>query len=325
MYRELKTPIISKKSQVKRLVFILVFLFVSIFSLLGVMYYFSQPVFLETSKKITIPEGYSLIQTAQLLEDESLIRSALVFRGLGQWQDVSVKAGTYLFEGQMSIQQILYRLDQSDYGDIFLSVTIPEGSTVSQVGDIFYNQGFENFDRTKFDTLAKGKEGYLFPDTYNFLPSVHTETVVEKLLGTFDKKTESLIASLPVNRTWEDIIIMASLIEKEATGDINEKRTVSGILWKRLDEGKLLQVDAPFQYIHGNVNAKDLRVDGPYNTYTRTGLTPTPIGNPGIASIQAALDPLPSSYYFYLHARDGNIYYGRTYNEHINNINRYLR
>ena len=118
---------------------------------------------------------------------------------------------------------------------------------------------------------------------------------------------------------------MASIIEKEATGDLNEQKKVSGILWKRLDEGKLLQVDAPFQYIHGEVNAADLRKDGPYNTYTRLGLTPTPIGNPGLSAIDAAINPVTSPHYFYLHGKDGQIHYGNTYNDHVNNINRYLR
>mgnify|MGYP000654570581 CR=1 FL=1 len=244
---------------------------------------------------------------------------------IGQSQNISVKAGTYLFENNISLQHVLDRLNQSDYGDIYVSVTIPEGSTLTQIGEILNAQGFENFSIAEFNTITENQEGYLFPDTYNFLPTADTETIVQKFIDTFDVKTESFKKILPANRSWQDVVTMASLIEKEATGDLQEKQLVSGILWKRLDEGMLLQVDAPFQYLHGIVDAKDLRIDGPYNTYTRPGLTPPPIGSPGLDSIKAAFDPIMSPYYFYLHSSNGDIHYGKTYRDHFNNINKYLR
>jgi UPF0755 protein len=261
-----------------------------------------------------------------LLEQEGIISSALAFNILARFDKESIKSGQYIFEvGTIELQQVFNRLSSADYGDVYERLTIPEGSTNRQIADTIKRSSFE-IDLEKFDVLTEGTEGYLFPDTYNFLPDTDVETIIDVMKSTFDAKIKSLELEITKSkRTLEEIIIMASLIEKEATGNIEEKKIVSGILWKRLDQGMLLQVDAPFQYIHGVVRAADLRKDGPYNTYTRLGLTPTPIGNPGLDSIIAALEPTSTRYYYYLHGKDGLIRYGVNYNQHINNINRYLR
>ena len=220
---------------------------------------------------------------------------------------------------------VVSRLASSDYGDVYERLTIPEGSTLIQIGEAIERSGF-NFNQKDFKELTTGKEGYLFPDTYNFLPGSSLETIVTNLEKSFENKIGPLRSDIENSgRTLEDIIVMASLIEKEATGSFEEKKIVSGVLWKRIDEDMLLQVDAPFQYVHGKVRAADLRIDGPYNTYTRKGLTPTPIGNPGMDSIRAAISPTKSPYYYYLHGKDGVVRYGQNYNQHLNNINRYLR
>jgi UPF0755 protein len=120
---------------------------------------------------------------------------------------------------------------------------------------------------------------------------------------------------------------MASLLEKEAR-NATEAKTVAGILWKRISLGKPLQVDAPFLYVLGKTSAqlttRDLTKDGPYNTYTRKGLPVGPIGNPGIAMIQAALNPIASQYLYYLHDRNGVIHYAKTYEGHLQNKKKYL-
>ncbi|MCI5051147.1 MAG: endolytic transglycosylase MltG [Candidatus Pacebacteria bacterium] len=283
------------------------------------------PQIIDGEKLVTVPEGYSVIRTGALLEEEGIIYSELAFRILARVNDSSVKAGTYAFSGTQQLNEVLNRLQTADYGDVYERVTIPEGSTVSQIKEILNRSTF-TINNDEFDRLTEGQEGYLFPDTYSFLPEADTEDIVLSMQSLFNQRIEPLASGIENSgRSLEDIIIMASIIEKEATGDLSEKKTVSGILWKRLDEGMLLQVDAPFLYINGEVRAADLRNDGPYNTYTRLGLTPTPIGNPGMDSIIAAIEPEESQYYYYLHGKDGAIRYGRTYREHVNNINRYLR
>jgi UPF0755 protein len=121
---------------------------------------------------------------------------------------------------------------------------------------------------------------------------------------------------------------MASIIEKEAKGE-EDRYFISGILWKRISKGIPLQVDAPFLYILGKESSEltraDLAINSPFNTYKNKGLTPSPIGNPGLESIKAAIKPKDSPYLYYLHDSDGNIHYAKTYTEHLKNINKYLK
>lgn len=325
MYLENK----KKNTGLKRLVSLLVFfLIVGTLAGFGLFKYLTSPTSFEGSKRITIPEGYSLIQTGNLLEQQGLVHSGSLFRGLGQWDNVSIKAGTYLFEEPESMQRILDRLETSDYGKVYTTVTLPEGLTIKEMSMVLESK-LEAFDQELFLELTKGKEGYLFPDTYQFLPDTSTETIVKTLTKTFQEKIADIQKTLTPATDFNDIVIMASLIEKEAGPNPEEQKIVSGILWKRIAEGMLLQVDAPFVYVIDKGSAElrlsDLRKDGPYNTYTRTGLTPTPIGNPGLSALQAAANPVSSPYYFYLHAPDGHIHYGVTHRDHINNKNAYLR
>jgi UPF0755 protein len=320
-------PLMKKNKKTKKLIVIGgVFFIILSFVLLFFVIYFFSPVYLDSEKVVIIPPGYSIIQAGALLEREQLVHSGHAFRLLAQTQNATIKSGPYLFEpGSTRVQEIINRFSNADYGDVYETITIPEGSTNKQVADIIKKSNF-TFDHEEFDMLTKDLEGYLFPDTYNFLPDTKTSEIVTKMKEEFKRRMSLLDSELNQSkRTLKDIIIMASILEKEATGDSQEKKIVSGILWKRLDENMLLQVDAPFQYLHGQVRASDLRKDGPYNTYTRLGLTLTPIGNPGISAIRAAINPQDSLYYFYLHGKDGEIRYARTYNLHINNINQYLR
>ncbi|MFT6829473.1 MAG: UPF0755 protein [Candidatus Paceibacteria bacterium] len=283
---------------------------------------------LENEVLVTIPTGTSLVKTSNILEENDIIRSAVVFRVLAQIQSTSVKAGTYAFQYERNINEVISRLNTAQYGDVYESVTFPEGITLEDMSEILSNDNFTNFNPLEFTFLTKDTEGYLFPDTYQFLPGDETSLIVNKLFETFQEKTNDLKESHLGTPSWGDIIIMASIIEKEATSDFEEQQTVAGILWKRIDQGIPMQVDAPFLYAIGKGSAQlrtiDLRTDGPYNTYTRKGLTPTPIGNPGLSAIKAALNPINSLYFFYLHDTNGGIHYGVTHNDHVRNKQRYL-
>ena len=121
---------------------------------------------------------------------------------------------------------------------------------------------------------------------------------------------------------------MASIVEKETITD-ESKYIVSGILWKRIDNGMKLQVDAVFPYIFGkntfDLTSKDLQFDSPYNTYRYEGLPPGPIASPGFEAIRASLYPEETPYWFYLSDRRSQMHYGRTYEEHLKFRNQYLR
>jgi len=129
-------------------------------------------------------------------------------------------------------------------------------------------------------------------------------------------------------KNWSDIVIMASIIEEEAA-TAKDRRIISGILWKRLLKGMHLGVDAPFAYDIGKNSATlttiDLKYDSPYNTYLYGGLPPTPITNPGLDSIDAALHPETSPYYYYLSDKGDTIHYAKTFDEHKVNKERYIR
>ena len=107
------------------------------------------------------------------------------------------------------------------------------------------------------------------------------------------------------------------------------RRMISGILWKRLDEGMPLQIDCTFQYVNGKntfqLSLDDLKIDSPYNTYKYRGLTPTPISNPGLDSLRAAVTPIESKYYYFLSDKEGVMHYGITHDQHVANKNKYLR
>jgi UPF0755 protein len=175
----------------------------------------------------------------------------------------------------------------------------------------------------------------LFPDTYLVSRQASTASLVSLLENTFQTKIESglaeEIAASPHSLT--DALTMASLVQRESSSD-SEMPAVAGVLWNRVELGMPLGVDATLQYIAGydsatqrwwtppNVAVKDST--SLFNTYKYAGLPPAPIANPGLAAVRAALQPEPSEYLFYIHA-DDQIYFGRTLEEHNQNINRYLR
>lgn len=292
-----------------------------------------QPVTLSESVRVDIPEGSSLRKVSEILDAYGLVHHQYQILVLNKISPISVKSGSYQFDaGSYEVQEVITRFETADYGDVYVPAVIPEGSTIEQIISILESHSeYESFDAEKFRVLAQDKEGYLYPDTYFFLPDTTTEDMYKLMAKTFSEKFAELKKQYVSETTQsdEDIVIMASIIEREATGDLEEQQIVSGILWKRIAQGIPLQVDAPFVYAIGRGSAElrtvDLQTDGPYNTYTRLGLPPTPIGNPGSLALEAAMTPQESPYYFYLHDNTGKIHYGVTHDDHVRNKNAYLR
>lgn len=280
--------------------------------------------------RLTIEEGQTLFSISRELYDAGAIRSTRMFEifmiALGSERRVS--DGEYYFKAPASALEIALRISGRQFGIDRTKVTFPEGFTAKQMSDRL-GATFPEFDTALFLTLAKESEGYLFPDTYSFFPSITPDVAVSLLKRNFETQTIPLEQSIRTSgRTRSDLVIMASIIEKEAS-TAEEMPVVSGILWKRLDQDMALQVDAPFLYTLGKASSeltrKDLASDSPYNTYRNKGLPPTPISNPGLDAIKAAITPVDSPYYFYLHGRDGVIRYAVTYREHQANIAKYLK
>jgi UPF0755 protein len=280
---------------------------------------------------ITIPYGTSLTSISALLADDHIIRSPFVFQSFAILfsGDRTIAAGDFAFESSEPVYQVAWRIAHSQYGIARKRVTIPEGSTVRDIAGIVSKQ-LINFDSEGFIALAEPKEGYLFPDTYFFFTNAKPETVVSVMEDNFTTRTEPLAGEIAASKhSFADIVTMASVIEREANKP-DDRRVVAGILWKRLAAGMRLQVDAPFFYLRqgiggDDVTVSDLESDSPYNTYTHAGLTPAPIGNPGLDSIIAALEPTTSAYWYYLYDPAGTIHYAATFDQHKTNKAKYLK
>lgn len=294
------------------------------------MFYSASPENIHQEKIIHIPDGYSLTQTAQLIESENIIRSKNLLRLYMQVKNMSPKSGYYQFFGLQDLQNIAFRLHNADYGDVYKSITFPEGITNKQILNNIQQAdiSIEDIDNIK-EKLQRRGEGVFFPDTYFLLPDTSAGELLDNMHNHFKKKFKEAKKESKLNKKDEEIVIMASLIEKEAANSLHQKQMISGILWKRINEGMLLQVDAPFVYERGKGSAEltyaDLQKKSTFNTYVNKGLTPTAIGNPGYDSLYAAAHPVVSPYYFYLHGKNGKIYYGKNYREHLKNKRMYLR
>lgn len=277
---------------------------------------------------VTVPEGTSVRGAALLLEQKHAIRSSELLTLYLRLEGDGIQAGAYLLEEPQGAFKLAKRLVLGEFGLAPAKLTFPEGITVKEMAAICA-KGLIGCSSEEFLTKAAGQEGRLFPETYFFLPGTSATRVVEAMRTEFDKRTASLRAqAATLGKSFDDILIMASLLEGEATTTVH-RQEVAGILWKRLSINMPLQVDATFQYINGKssseLTVEDLATDSPYNTYRYRGLPPTPINNPSLDALSAALTPTTSPYLYYLTGSNGVFYYARTYAEHLRNKARYLK
>ncbi len=321
----------ARKPRTQRVFGVLGVLAASVFLLLIMLFFLSRaPSVFPTSERIEIPFGTSVIETAHILDDARVVRSSLFLQILliARFGDEGVKAGVYQFTEPLSVFAVARAVTSGTHGTPLVRVTIPEGMENDDIA-LLIHEALPQIAPEDFAEAVKGKEGYLFPETYH-VPETYTAPQFAQLMeNTFIEKIADLESSIQASgRTREDIITMASILEREANTR-ESMRLVSGILWKRLDEGIPLQVDASFAYLldktSEEITLDDLEMDSPYNTYRYRGLPPTPISNPGLTAIEAALVPEESPYYFYLTAPDGTFYYAVDFDEHIVNKQRYLR
>lgn len=247
-----------------------------------------------------------------------------------------------------------------------VSISISEGQTLKEIGellaekklstesDFFRFAGTPKVSYIKKDSITLSKdyslkfdflkdreddsslEGYLFPDTYRFYQDATADEIITKMLENFDRKlTPKMRTDIAAQgKTISQIIIMASLIEKEApinyaNGDNHDAKIISGIFWNRLKKGQALQSCATLAYVLGENKAQyseaDTKTDSPFNTYLNKGLPPAPISNPGILAIEAAIYPTENDYNFFLTpSGTKNIIFSKTYEEHLMNKNKYL-
>jgi len=286
-----------------------------------------------------VTPGQPLVQIAANLEKQRLIKNALAFRLLVAQMRISqnIQFGNFSLSSSMSAREIATTLT---HGAIDVWVTIPEGLRIEeQAAKIEQKLKFGSNTDYKFDKkqyIQLAKEGYMFPDTYLIPKDATAKDVATRLNDTFTQKiSKSLLAKGQENGlSPEDVVILASLLEKEAKTSA-EKSTIAGIILNRINAGMPLQVDATVSYAKGYDSAQNTwwsqvttseyqDIKSPYNTYLSLGLPPGPISSPGLDSIQAATNPSQTDYYYYLYDSSGQIHYAKTAQEHQQNIQKYL-
>jgi UPF0755 protein len=257
---------------------------------------------------VRIEKGSSLRSVSDILKKQNIIRSraAFEFFVIIMGGEKHMISANYLFENKLPVFEVAWRIAGGVHNMAPVSITIPEGFNINQIADTA-SLKLMDFNKVQFLEDVKDKEGYLFPDTYFFLTNANETDVIKSMTENFDKKLTPIIPQISSSgKTEKDIIIMASLIEGEAKGSA-DRGVISGILWKRIKIGMPLQVDAALE------------------TYKTKGLPKSPIGNPGLAAIEASIYPRSSPYLYYLHDKNGNIYYAKTFAEHKQNIAKYLK
>jgi len=312
----------------RRNLLILILILVSGF--VGYNRYIMPPALFPTDELVSIPSGLSVDELARELASQHVIQSPFALRTtiivLGR--ATSVRAGDYLFKEPKSVFAIAHAITTGQFGLEPIKVRIPEGATTREIGEILEKQ-LERIDAERFAEEARAYEGYLFPDTYFFLPNATEQSVILAMRQNFDDKISTIMGDVVAfGRPLADIVTMASILEKEAH-IFRDRRMIAGVLWRRLDKDILLQVDAAFLYSIGRstytLTRANLRDESdPYNTYVHKGLPPTPIGNPGISSLTAAVTPIDQGFLFYLADRNGVTYYSKTYEEHLQKKRLYI-
>lgn len=303
---------------------------------------YSKPVNLANTSRVefVVTPGQTVDQIANALSQAGFIRSRIVFKftifrlNLGK----KIQAGYFSLSQSQSTADIAQSLTKASARQVW--VTLPEGLRREEVANLILDKLAESKIRHRFDPEEFIKktvklEGHLFPDTYALAENVTTEEVIDRLTTQFAQVTGSLnIAPEQLNR----VVTLASLVEREAGKD-SERAEIAGIIAKRVENHWPLQVDASVQYAISSARCRiricdwwpksltraDLTFASPYNTYLNTGLPPTPIDNPGKASLAAAAKPNQTKNWFYLHDVDGQIHYAVIIEEHDKNICTYLK
>jgi UPF0755 protein len=313
----------------------------------------------ENSKKninVTIPIGSSTTGIGKILEEKGVIRDARIFKYYVKFKNESgFMAGDYSMKPSMTIPEIVSSLKTGKVmQEVVMKITIPEGKQLFQIAGIIAEKTeqdpeviFKQLNDKEFVKKMMGKypdvlteailndkvkyplEGYLFPATYPFYSEKPT---VEEIVTIMLTKTRDVIGEFrgqmeEKNMSVHEVMTMASLIEEEATEKVDRDK-IASVFYNRMKADMMLQTDPTVLYAHGEhkdrVFFKDLEIDDPYNTYKNKGLTPGPIANPGIMSIEATLAPADTDYLFFLATSTGDVIFTRTLAEHNREVAKHI-
>lgn len=257
---------------------------------------------------LEVVEGESTTEIADNLAEKHLIRDSYSFSLYVYLNKITLLPGIYYLTDSMNYNAIVDPIKKGISEEN--KVTIIEGLSREEIAQLLEKNDIVT--SKDFMQASEGKEGYLFPDTYRFKKDIRAKEIVDILFNNFKTKTASL------NPTTDDVIL-ASIIEREAKYD-EDRAKIAGVYKNRLDSGMKLDADPTVQYAKGNWEALKVSdyssTKSPYNTYLNKGLPPSPICNPGLASIKAAVNPEEHDYLYFLTKNDGTVLYAKTLEEH---------
>ncbi|OIO14940.1 aminodeoxychorismate lyase [Candidatus Gottesmanbacteria bacterium CG11_big_fil_rev_8_21_14_0_20_37_11] len=316
----------------KFVILIILLLFIS----LGIYFWWNQaikPLNPMSSKPVVfnIKKGETVRTIAKNLSQQKLIRSPVAFFLLARFGGLadSIQAGDFHLDPSMNLYSVANSLK---HGTTDIRITIIEGWRNEEIALLLT----KDLNIPEGEFLKEAKIGYMFPDTYLIPKDITAKETVKIFLANFDKKVTQDLKNKAKEKglTVDELITIASLVEREAKND-EDRPLVASVILNRREIGMKLDIDATIQYALGyqpgekswwkkNLTSEDISIDSPYNTYTNPGLPPTPISNPGMAVIQAVVNAPDTDYLYYLSDESGKTYFSKSYEEHNTNIDKHL-
>ena len=355
MSNDVFPPALGRKKRLKRAIFIVLclLLLLAAVSAAGAYYAWqsaSEPADAGSKEEvdISIPLGSSLSSISQTLEDNGIVKNATLFKYYVKYKgEGDFQAGEYVLSPSMTPDEIMASLKEGKViGTADGSLAIPEGYQLTQIAEVIASET----DRTAEEVLAVlndpafvkkmmtnhpalvteavlGEniryplEGYLYPATYDVVDREKpVEEIAEEMIAKTDEIVQGYSAQIKASgMTVHEFLTFASLVEEEATGKTDRKK-IASVFYNRMKVNMPLQTDPTVLYAQGEHKARvlyeDLKIDSPYNTYQVKGLTPGPIGNSGVDSMEAVLQPEKTDYLYFLASPAGDVYYSKTLDEH---------
>ena len=316
--------------------------FVLILILIGFSVSFFSSVFkpqIIPNKTINIKKGIPIAKIGSLLEEEGIIHSASMFVALVKLlnREHKLHYGKFNFSGKYSLIGVIRVFSNAEI--VKNQITIPEGFTVRKIAYLLAQNNladYSKFVKLTMDTTfisslnikAESLEGFLFPDTYYVPYFADEKYIIKMMVDNFFLQLETVQSEKISFDSLYSTLILASIIEKEAICD-DERALIAGVYKNRLDNRMLLQADPTVAYAlellgksRRKIYYEDLKINSVYNTYKHIGLPPTPICNPGLESITAALNPAKTDYFFFFAGKNSRHIFSTTYREHLKKLNR---
>lgn len=286
----------------------------------------------------------SRLQQTELIKDAELFRLLLRYRQM----DTRLEAGVYKLRPNMTMDEIIAALQHGNLEETI--VTIPEGWRAEQIAELLLERGLADGDeflalvqsggydyaflRDRPEGSTPSLEGYLFPDTYRVPLDLDVAYLIDSMLRNFDQRFTPAMKQQATAQglTIHQVVTLASIVEREAV-IASERPIIASVYLNRLAISMKLDADPTVQYALGYqadegtwwkiLFQEDKEIDSPYNTYKYAGLPPGPICNPGLASIQAVLEPAQTDYYFFVATGDGAHDFSETFEEHLEKQKKY--